>query len=631
LFFAGWTQSKNIDYLKINLSKAVTEKQQLQSLFSLCNEYRSLQADTLLHYAIEAKKIALQLGDKPAQIKAELYTGIVFARWGFTDSTFAIAERNLRWLNENGADNVLRLEYLFVKAQAYMRSNQYKEAMATYFESLKEAEKISDPILQAKAKSGLGWVHMELDQNKEAVVWFLKGLRSAGSRPAMLAGYSTLLANLASAYNNLGKYDSAFYFVQQAIQAATQKEELTPLANALNIEADIFIHTNKKQLAEADLNKAVVIRKQIGDAFYIVSDIGQLSSFYAQTGHFEKGIQLAKEGIGIAEKNKLAAKLPYLYEALGLNYRASGDYKNYSLVQEKIIGLKDSIYKDNSAHALAELETKYEVQKKENTIIQQKLDLVTKNYWLYAGMIVSAFGALLLYILFKNYRKRQQLKMDLILAEEKRISSFSIKDAAENERKRIAADLHDNLGAYAASIVSNLDTIYTEQAFNSTAVSALNELRSNSQSIVSELGDTIWALKKNALTITTVSDRVKLVIQKIQPSYPSIKIDVVEQIEIDHLLPPSQAFHLLQSIQEGIINALRHSNCTQLTITFKSTIQWEITIAEDGIGIATETLQSATGNGLHNMLNRSRQGSFFIEWLPNAPCGTSIRICPTTN
>ncbi|MEI9809577.1 MAG: hypothetical protein WDO16_17855 [Bacteroidota bacterium] len=120
----------------------------------------------------------------------------------------------------------------------------------------------------------------------------------------------------------------------------------------------------------------------------------------------------------------------------------------------------------------------------------------------------------------------------------------------------MAADLHDNLGAYAASIASNIDHLSFKDGSAGNAV-PLQELRNNSQAIVSQLGDTIWALKKDALSLTAISDRLKVFIQRIQPSYPDVTIDVMEKIETDHLLPPSQAFHLFQISQEAINNAIK--------------------------------------------------------------------------
>ncbi|MEJ0105397.1 MAG: hypothetical protein WDO19_23820 [Bacteroidota bacterium] len=49
--------------------------------------------------------------------------------------------------------------------------------------------------------------------------------------------------------------------------------------------------------------------------------------------------------------------------------------------------------------------------------------------------------------------------MRMLLEKEKDMSLLAVARAEEKERKRIAADLHDNLGAYAASIASNIDHI----------------------------------------------------------------------------------------------------------------------------------------------------------------------------
>ena len=140
-----------------------------------------------------------------------------------------------------------------------------------------------------------------------------------------------------------------------------------------------------------------------------------------------------------------------------------GDHAKHAETLTKIISLKDSVYAKNSALALAEMQTKYELQKKENTNIQLELNLTRKNYLLYGSILLSALAALSAFLIFKNYRRKQKMKMELALAEEKIQAEKGISEAEEKERKRIAADLHDNLGAYAASIASNLDNYFVCQ------------------------------------------------------------------------------------------------------------------------------------------------------------------------
>ena len=73
----------------------------------------------------------------------------------------------------------------------------------------------------------------------------------------------------------------------------------------------------------------------------------------------------------------------------------------------------------------------------------------------------------------------------------------------------------------------------------------------------------------------------KIFIQKIQSSYPGITIDVFEDIETDHLLPPSQAFHLFQIVKEAVNNALRHSCCQSINLVITGKKNWKISITDD--------------------------------------------------
>jgi signal transduction histidine kinase len=119
-------------------------------------------------------------------------------------------------------------------------------------------------------------------------------------------------------------------------------------------------------------------------------------------------------------------------------------------------------------------------------------------------------------------------------------------------------------------------------------------------------------------------------IQKLSSSYPNIQIDVLEEIQTDHLLPPSQAFHLFKILQEAINNALRHSQCEQIIVLIKGGVDWQISVNDDGIGISSECITEG-GNGLGNMKARSVEAGWHIDWQRNSPNGTCVIITPTTN
>ena len=216
-----------------------------------------------------------------------------------------------------------------------------------------------------------------------------------------------------------------------------------------------------------------------------------------------------------------------------------------------------------------------------------------------------------------------------MLQDEKRKANQAVLEAEDAERKRIAADLHDSLGTYAASIASNIDHVNLLPADENSAV-ALQELRVDSQSIVSELADTIWVLKKNALPVTAISDRLKNLLQRLQRSYPDIQIEVEEDIITDIILSPSQAFHLFHIVSEAVNNAVKHSSGNQVFVKIFSDNNWRFCIEDNGCGYPDNTKKDA-GNGIANMKARSKEMCWNISWQTITPRGTKVCISNTPN
>jgi signal transduction histidine kinase len=623
---ACFSQTRTIDSLKGRINAAPAGAEKVHAIFNLCELGYTLHPDTLMLYAERAKVTAHGLGNLHDEVQSMYYETGALTTKGLLDSSLQLANICLKILASKVSDPVLEANLYNQKGRCYVRKNAYKEAIDMGYKTISLAEKSNDVLLQVKGKTLIGWSYLEMGQLKDALIWHLNALHTT-TDSTLLEKYAILFANLATNYNGLGKIDSAFYYINKGVLFARKNENLFALSNSLAIQSELYVKSGQAKLSGPILEEVVAIRKVIGDPFYIASDMSQLGYYYAHNDQPEKGIVVCEEGIAIAKKYHLDTKLFFLYGSLADNYKALGNTAKYAEVLENILDLKDSVYLKNSAEALAEMQTRYDLQIKENLIIQQKLDIQRKNYLFYGSLLILFVAAGFSYFLFNEYKRRQKLRMLEMQEEEKILSAVAVTKAQENERKRIAADLHDNLGAYAAAIASNVDHIAQQQSNES----ALQELKINSQSIVSQLNDTIWVLKKDNLSLTAISDRIKVFIQQISGSYPDVNIDVIEKISSDLLLPPAGAFHLYQIAKEAIINSLKHSAAKHIRVYFESEKEWKITIADDGSGISSLKQKLSSGNGLSNMKNRSKEAGWNIDWVQNEPHGTSVIISPTTN
>ena len=627
-FHNSYAQTRIIDSLKRNIAMARTGQEKIQAIFRLCEERSSLNTDTLTAYAMRAKEMAARQGNRLNSTWCDYYLSTMALKNGYFDSTLAFCDTTLKALETQKPDPRLTTCISLLKTGALIRSSRFKEALSLLYSLLHDEEKQTDTLSLIKIKTSIGWVHMEMDQNQEAMNWFYKAAQTS-SNESFFRAYPTLFSNMSSTLNNLGKYDSAFYYVNRSVAYSRQTEQLSMLANALNIRADIHINTKNNGAAEQDLAEALEVRKKIGDLFYLVSDLAQLSNFYATTGQTQKGIQSAQEGLSIAYKQNLVAKLPFLYRALAENYKRMGDHQNYAATLETIMTLKDSQYKKNSAEALAELQAKYDLQKKENLIIQQRFDLRQKNYLFYASLLLLLFASLAGWFLFRGYKRKEKLKLKQLQEEDKIRAAISINRAEENERRRIAADLHDNIGAYASAIRADVEKVLIlDKGENKRS---LQNLEQHSLEIINSLRDTIWVLNKENITITGIGDRIKNHINKMQPSYDHIQISLTEEVRKDRRISSQSALSIFRIVQEALHNALKHSRASLVEIILHSDDNAWIKIRDNGGGI--ESGQTLTeGNGLKNMRTRANEAGFQLHLSSEPGKGTTLLLdIGTTN
>ena len=591
-------QTTHIDSLRNNVLLAKNNDQKLASIFKLCDESNSLNPDTLYKYCTLAKTLATQKRNKTDVFQSYLYKAQFFLRKGQFEHAEDLADSCLFAL-KNSDNPALKNRFLMLRSNLLIRLDKQKESMNNSLQLLSAAENARDIQTQVRAKILIGWAYMELGQNRDALNWFFSAEKQQKILPQN-QWQPFLYSNIAAVYNELKKNDSAAFYIKKSLNEAIAINDLSYLANTYFIYGGISADLGKTAKAESLLKNGLQVREIIGDPFYIVSDMYQMGLFYADNNEPDKGIAVLQKGISMAYKNGLLEKLPILYTALAKNYKLAGNYVQYSKTVDTLLSLKDSLYKKNSADALAEMQTKYEVQKKENTIIQQHYDLVKKDLLIYIVVGLLAVTILSGFFFLQNKRKNQRIKLQAIEMEQKRKLTHAIMKAEEDERKRIAEDLHDSVAQKMVVAKLNLEAFANGLQMEDQKQKIYGNINTLLKESTDEVRSLSHSMMPHAFERYGLINSIKDFLDKIHKKNFKINFNVDGDFSA---LKENRAFLVYRIMQECIQNVLKHSAATKLDISMINTNnEADIIVEDNGNGFNMELMNA--GTGLKNIQSR---------------------------
>lgn len=593
------SQTKHIDSLRTHILLAKNDQQKAAAVFALCDESNSLNPDTLYKYCTLANEITVRNKIRDDIIQSNLYKAIFLSKEGHFELAENLIDSCLSVLNKS-ENTKLKNRFLILKSNMLIRSNRQKESMSNSLQLLHTAEETKDIETQVRAKILIGWAYMELGQNRDALNWFFNAEKLQKNLPQK-QWQPFLYSDIAAVYNEFKQNDSAEFYIKKSLNEALQKNDLSYLANTYFIYGGICSDMGEIAKAETLLKKGLHVREIIGDPFYIVSDVYQMGLFYADNKEADKGIAVLREGISMATKSGLFEKLPILYSALARNYKLSGNYVQYSSALDTLIMLKDSLYKKNSADALAEMQTKYEVQKKENTIIQQHYDLAKKNLFIYTISGLLAITLLSGFFFFQNRRKNQRLKLQAIEIEQKKKLTHAVMKAEEDERKRIAEDLHDSVAQKMVVAKLNLEALGNELEFSDQKKIIFNNINMLLKESTTEVRSLSHSMMPHAFERYGLINSVKDFLDKIHKKNLKINFNAEGDFSI---IKENKSLLIYRIIQECIQNVLKHSSATRLDISMICVNnEADIMIEDNGCGFNTDEINY--GTGLKNIQSRT--------------------------
>lgn len=498
-------------------------------------------------------------------------------------------------------------------------------------------EKIKDTNNIATMYGNLCRIYSGMELYDKSVEFGKLGI-TAGERYKDYKGMLISMNNLGNCYLSLDSNRLAIAIFEKQLVAGNKYRRTRSVLNALiNLGVTYFNLADQNNLAR------VAKQMQAGEPEFDESDMSGASYRHLVYGYnhlLNKRYPLAQDqflkGLEIAERDSITSPMESLYLAMSTAKYAQEDFAAAYVYDNKWSALNNSLKRKEMAEYALDLETKYGTENKTAKIKLQESQL-KQQHTINFILIGSALGLLLISALvFTNYRHKQKLQQQRIAdleTQQQLNATEAVLKGEEQERTRLAKDLHDGLGGMLSGIKYSFNTMKGNLIMTPENAQAFERSMDMLDSSIKEMRRVAHNMMPEALVKFGLDVALKDFCNDIsksgalQVSYQSIGLD-------DVVIEQTTAITIYRIVQELINNTMKHAAAkTALVQLAKTGNQLSVTVEDDGKGFDTSVLthprpddQVRPGIGWANIQSRVEflKGRLDVNSQPGK--GTSVLI-----
>jgi PAS domain S-box-containing protein len=479
LFIAFWSFSplviksadnnKKIDSLTSELKNTTQATSKVDILNALFENVKPQSPENALKYAEQALELSKKINY--AKGKADAFSNISIYYSSKNNIEKAIElKKNALVINQEINDKKNSINCIISIADLYKRLLRYDNAMAYYVDGLRIAE---DWIV----KQGNG-SDIEIAKKLQAKLLYLIG----------------------KIYENQNNYPEALKYLSKSLniyQSIKDEKGIADLYLSIAIvyyngsntdKSQTFVFKGEHKEAFDYTAKAKKIYEKLNNVNGVVKTGNYLAYISAGQGQFGAGVQYAKEALKIAQKSNNKDMEISIYGTIGDIYHAQGNYKkaleyidkcyegslainNQSYIRDIYLSyatiyaklnenkkaynylvlyheLKDKLLNEASTKQIAEINAKYDSEKKDKELIQKNAELIQKQTAfkqqnIQKNGLVAAFGLMLIVIFFiyRGYRNNKKANESILQQKEEIEKSYQNISILSEIEKEIASSL----------------------------------------------------------------------------------------------------------------------------------------------------------------------------------------------
>lgn len=510
----------------------------------------------------------------------------------------------------------------------YRSAEKFDSAISASLQSIKIQEDIKNYRRIVSTYLNLAMIYQQLKIPEKQKEYIDKGLiyaKQSGKKDALMLSY----LQMANYYSEVKDFSLAKRYVDSATPYFDEGYDFTRKQNFFLLKAGTFQNEKMYDSAVHYFEKSYQNASASNSRWNMAEPLMQIGYIYLQQKKYDEAERNLKLGLEIAEADSIRVFMKEAYGTLSDVYAATGRYKEAYELLQKYDDIKDTLLNEDRKKFALDLEKKYETQKKDELLKIQQREIKQRkqlNYALAGGTLVLGITVLLL---FRNYSQKQRLQQQRIIeleTKEKLAATEAVLQGEEQERTRLAKDLHDGLGGMLSGIKYSFQnmkgnlimTPENQQAFERSMDmldNSIREMRRVAHNLMPEVlvRYGLDAALKDYTTEVNKSGIIKVIYQSMGMEHKAIE--------------QSSALGVYRVVQELLNNVIKHAGATEVLLqVFSENEKLVVNVEDNGKGMDPALLEESGGMGWRNIQSRVNLLNGKLDFHSAPGKGTAVNL-----
>ncbi len=519
-------------------------------------------------------------------------------------------------------------------SRIYREKGWYTEAIGYGIKATRLFQSTGDSTQLAVELSNMGYTHDRMGDFPLAIDFQRRALPIALDHCNDYT-IGLIYGRIGIAFDELQKYDSAHHFNNLALLYYQKAGDSAHIMQTLSNIGNTFLKQNRYQEAEGILNQAMEIRD---NEYYKAVVLVNLGHTHILSGRFNKAGAALDEAIRIATDTRQAKFLSEayflkseLYEKKGMLEEALSYHKLYNSLNDSILNLE-------TTRQVAEMRVRFETEQKEKELLRQKAEkeklakekaltdikVYNRNKWIIGISSVSLVLVFFGLFMLQRTRRRTQAEKDAAIIREREKGLDAVLEAQENERRRIARDLHDGIGQRLSGLKLAWQKLINDMGRNdSDGSDRLAQLTTILDETASEARNLSHRMMPRILNESGLAPAIEDMLAK-SLGTAGIQYEF-ETFRLKERFPEKIEISIYRVVQELINNIIKHSGAKLVSAQLFTNKGFLILIVEDN-GKGIEAGSKGEGHGILNIKSRIAAIRGEVSYDPGPGSGTVATV-----